>query len=433
VAAARLSEDADRPVVLLEAGPNLVGDAIPSEIDGSDFLAALTVTDRTFADLAATRTTAGVATPYARGRGVGGSSLVNAMVALRGERARYRSWGWEDVDAAWSRVALSVELPDADELGSVDRALLAAAPDAHAVELTRRGRRRVTSAEAYLWPAEERHNLELRANSEVDRVVVDGRRATAVQLMSGETLVADRVILAAGAIHTPAILLRSDIDTPGVGEGLQDHPSAALTLALREGAHAGGGDLVVGTVCRRGGIQFLPMNHVGADAPGLGVLLVALLTPRSRAGTVRLDPDDPRRDPIVDFALLDDPADTAELAAGVRAAIGLLDAPSFRDIVGATYIDASGTSTAALADDDSVRRWLSSAVGDYVHASSSCAMGRVVDSDGSVIGYEGIHVCDSSVFPTIPDANTHLPTTMLAERLSARWTASWQDDSHVDG
>jgi choline dehydrogenase-like flavoprotein len=328
------------------------------------------------------------------------------------------------VDVAWSRVALSVELPDADELGSVDRALLAAAPDAHAVELTRRGRRRVTSAEAYLWPAEERHNLELRANSEVDRVVVDGRRATAVQLMSGETLVADRVILAAGAIHTPAILLRSDIDTPGVGEGLQDHPSAALTLALHEGAHAGIGDLVVGSVCRRSDIQFLPMNHVGADAPGLGVLLVALLTPRSRAGSVRLDPDDPRRDPIVDFALLDDPADTAELAAGVRAAIELLEAPSFRDIVGATYIDASGTSIAALADDEPIRRWLSSAVGDYVHASSSCAMGRVVDTDGAVIGYEGIYVCDASVFPGIPDANTHLPTTMLAERLCARWTAS---------
>ncbi len=424
VAAARLSEDANRAVVLLEAGPDLLAGAVPPEIDGSDFLAALAVPDRTFADLTATRTSFGPATPYARGRGVGGSSVVNAMVALRGDRARYRSWGWDDVDDAWSCVVLPVELPGDDELGSIDTALLAAAPDAHPVELTRRGRRRVTSAEAYLWPARQRPNLEIRADAAVDRVIIDGHRATGVQLMSGDTLVADRVILAAGAIHTPAILLRSDIDTPGVGEGLQDHPSAALTLALHAGARAGVGDLVVGSVCRRGGIQFLPMNHVGADAPGLGVLLVALLTPRSRAGTVRLDPDDPRCDPIVDFALLDDPADAAELAAGVRAAIGLLDAPSFRDIVGATYIDASGTSTAALADDESMRRWLSSAVGDYVHASSSCAMGRVVDADGAVIGYEGLYVCDASVFPTIPDANTHLPTTMLAERLSARWTAS---------
>jgi choline dehydrogenase-like flavoprotein len=50
-------------------------------------------------------------------------------------------------------------------------------------------------------------------------------------------------------------------------------------------------------------------------------------------------------------------------------------------------------------------------------------MGRVVDAEGALIGYDGLYVCDASVFPTIPDANTHLPTTMLAERLSARWTA----------
>jgi choline dehydrogenase-like flavoprotein len=48
-------------------------------------------------------------------------------------------------------------------------------------------------------------------------------------------------------------------------------------------------------------------------------------------------------------------------------------------------------------------------------------MGTVVDDAGSVIGYEGLRVCDASVFPSIPDVNTHLPTTMLAERLSARW------------
>ncbi len=94
-----------------------VAGAVPPEIDGSDFLAALAVADRTFAELTATRTTLGPATPYARGRGVGGSSVVNAMVALRGDRARYRSWGWDDVDDAWSRVALSVELPGDDELG----------------------------------------------------------------------------------------------------------------------------------------------------------------------------------------------------------------------------------------------------------------------------------------------------------------------------
>jgi choline dehydrogenase-like flavoprotein len=49
-------------------------------------------------------------------------------------------------------------------------------------------------------------------------------------------------------------------------------------------------------------------------------------------------------------------------------------------------------------------------------------MGRVVDDAGRVLGHQGLYVCDASVFPEIPDVNTHLPTTMLAERLTARWT-----------
>jgi choline dehydrogenase-like flavoprotein len=75
----------------------------------------------------------------------------------------------------------------------------------------------------------------------------------------------------------------------------------------------------------------------------------------------------------------------------------------------------------ALSNDDSIEKWVRAAVGDYVHASSSCAMGTVVDGDGRLVGYDGVYVCDASVFPSIPDVNMHLPTTMLAERLSARW------------
>jgi choline dehydrogenase-like flavoprotein len=54
-------------------------------------------------------------------------------------------------------------------------------------------------------------------------------------------------------------------------------------------------------------------------------------------------------------------------------------------------------------------------------------MGTVVDGDGRLVGYDGVYVCDASVFPSIPDVNTHLPTTMLAERLSARWLGAPDD------
>ncbi len=105
-------------------------------------------------------------------------------------------------------------------------------------------------------------------------------------------------------------------------------------------------------------------------------------------------------------------------------ALDLLAAPSFREVVAEVFIDEFGTTASSLADDESIARWVRSTVGDYVHASSSCAMGTVVDGDGRLVGYEGVYVCDASVFPSIPDVNTHLPTTMLAERLSARWNSS---------
>jgi choline dehydrogenase-like flavoprotein len=394
---------------------------VPAAIDGPDFLQALELPHRTVAGLVASRVAGGSRAPYRRGSGIGGSSAVNALVALRGDPDTYRRWGWHEAATAWSRVALPEEPPMHDELGAVDRALLAAADDAHPAALTRRAGRRITSAEAYLWPASARTNLSVRADAPVERIVLEGRAAIGVDLADGEHVAADRVVVAAGALHSPALLLRSGVDTPGLGEGLQDHPSVALTLQLRAGVPSSPGGLVIGSLCRRKGIQFLPMNHVGADAPGLGVLLVALMTPRSRRGTVVLDPGDPSGQPVVDFALLDDPADTDALVAGIAEARQLLARPSFAEIAERVLVDAWGTSLDALSDEDAVRRWLPTVVGDYVHASSTCAMGTVVDRDGAVNGYERLHVCDASVFPTIPDANTHLPTTMLAELLVGRW------------
>jgi choline dehydrogenase-like flavoprotein len=424
VLAARLSDDRSRTVTLVEAGPGLGPRDLEGPLGGPDFLAALEVPERTFGSLMATRATGGPSRVYARGRGVGGSSTVNAMLALRGDPELYRSWGWNDTAAAWAALEVPEEQADEAELGAVDHALLAAAPDAERARLTRRAGRRVTAAEASLWPVLERENLVVRVDSPVDRVVFDGRRAIGVLLADGEVMSADRVVLAAGAIHSPAILLRSGVDTTGVGVGLQDHASAPLTLQLRDGAAGAPGELAIGSLLRRDPWQFLPMNHLGAGAPGLGLLMTALMRPKGRAGTVRLSSHDPLDEPLVDFALLDDPRDVAALVAGVRAALELLAAPSFQEIVEEVYVDAFGTTGAALRDDDSIEQWVRSAVGDYVHASSSCAMGTVVDGDGRLVGYDGVSVCDASVFPSIPDVNTHLPTTMLAERLSARWRRS---------
>ena len=110
VVASRLSEDAERSVVLLEAGPP-DDPAASVALGGRDFFAAVELPGRTFPTVAAARTSGGPTLPYVRGRGLGGSSSVNAMVALRGDPAIYASWGWDDVDEAWERVLIPTALP----------------------------------------------------------------------------------------------------------------------------------------------------------------------------------------------------------------------------------------------------------------------------------------------------------------------------------
>ena len=423
VAANRLSADADRRVVLLEAGPVLTPDDVPPAIDGADFLAALALADRVETGLAATRVSDGPPFPYPRGRGLGGSSAVNAMVAVRGTEDRYRSWGWDDTEAAYGRMLLPEEPADDDELGAVDRALLAASGAARRVPLTRRDRRRITSAEAYLWPVLDRPGLTVRPDRAVERVLVERGAASGVVLRDGSTVSADRVVLAAGAIHSPAILFRSGLGGPSVGAGLQDHPSVTLTLRLRPGAADGAG-LVIGSALdlEDGAIQVLPMNHLGADAPGLAALLVGLMRPVGPGGRVTVDRDGR---PGVDLDLLVDDADADVLARGVHAVLRLLADDAFVEIVDDVVVDERGTTVTDRfgGDPDStetrraIREWVREAGGAYAHATGTCAMGRVVDEGGAVLGVDGVYVCDASVFPQIPDANTHLPTTMAAERL----------------
>jgi choline dehydrogenase-like flavoprotein len=145
--------------------------------------------------------------------------------------------------------------------------------------------------------------------------------------------------------------------------------------------------------------------------------MVALMTPSSATGAITITPGG---DAEIDFALLSDERDVDALVGGVRLAMRVLEHRSFEHVVERVVIDDAGTSVDALTDEASIRDWLRHRCADYVHASSSCAMGTVVDDRGSLIGYERLHVCDASVFPDIPDVNTHLPTTMLAERLMTR-------------
>lgn len=416
VAAGRLSEDPERTVTLLEAGPD-VGES-SAAIDGADALDALREPGRTYPDLGATRAPGGSRLPYAAGRGIGGSSAVNAMLAMRGDPSQYASWGWTGVDEAWERVAIPAEVPAEHEIGTIDRALLAADARAGLVLLTRRDGRRVTSADAYLAPVAHRANLTIRADSPVDRVLFDGRRVAGVVLADGTAIPADRVVVAAGALHTPALLLRSRIDTPGVGAGLQDHASVAVALELSGGPAVREG-LLSTAVLEHDDVHVLAINHT--DDGVHAALAVALMRPAGRAGRVAIDPDDPTGEPLVDLDLFADDRDLSRLRSGVGLLLDLLGRQPFVDLVARAYIDDSGTRVDALVDDSAIDGWLRWSPGLYRHATSTCAIGTVIDDSGAVHGYEGLYVCDASALPSVPAANPHFPVTMMAERLAARW------------
>ena len=396
VVAARLSEDPNRHVTLIEAGPALVRRAGFSYLDdlaaGGALWPGLEVSDGD-----------GSRRPYPQGRGLGGSSSINGTVLSGGALPQYAEWGWTGLVAARSRLALPGETVRIEQLGPVDRALLGSARDGQRVTLSRSAGTRVSTADAYLRSATRRTNLDVVTDTVIERVLTNGRVATGVVTADGDRIAADRVVCSAGAIHTPAVLLRSGVVTHGVGEGLADHPSRMIEIALKPDGSADPSSNVTGAAMRRGRIELVALNHLGCGHPGVAALFVGLLR-TSRRGRVRLDPDrgdDPSAPPHVDFGRLDDPDDARWLADGVELGKRLLMAPSFDPIIDGFEV---GEGYAG-----------------YAHASSSCRMGVVVDRRGAVVGYEGLYVCDASVFPEIPASGTYLPTVLLAERLAALW------------
>ena len=482
VLAARLSEDPGCQVVLLEAGPDLAGLAdLPADV--ADASGPTVAHDWGY-----------VAEPDRRGRRValprarlmGGCSSTNGCFALRGAPSVYDGWaelgnpGWSfeevlpffrgleaDADFAGDWHGTDGPVPirrhRPAELNAVQAAFIDAAcgyglhyvadhnqPGAVGVGPMPRNTRdgiRMSTALTYLAGARGRPNLTVRGGALADRVEMSSGAATGVRLAGGEVVTAGRVVLAAGAYASPAILLRSGVgpagqlgplgitvvaDLPGVGENLIDHPLVAVDLPARPGA-AGPGFQTMATVCSRLAPAAVPDLHLFAagpfdaphDSPSGGVfgLVTGLVQPYSR-GWVRLRSADPADPPRIDVAHLRHPDDLTRMVEATLMARAISRTSPLAGLIAGAGL-APGP---AVANDDTaaIAASIASRVQSYHHPVGTCRMGpdpgsgAVVDARGHVHGIEHLLVADASIMPAIPSANTNLPTIMAAERI-----ASW--------
>lgn len=476
--AARLSEDAGTSVLLLEAGPDHTSADTPAGIAAINHIAALGDQGRYWPNLLAVRVAGQQPSLYLRGRGAGGSSAINGMLTIRGIPEDYDrwaqalgcpDWGWSEMLPAFLAVEDDVDyggdgyhgrggtIPlrrnDLSASPPIDTALRQAlgdlghsfCDDYHAPGATglsrgafaNRGGRRVSTNDAYLEGARGRENLSVRGDVLVDRVLLDGRRATGVITATGEEIEAGEVIVSAGAIHSPALLLRSGVGPAAglaVGENLMEHPMARFVFHVADRARATSAECSPAHTLLRyssqladagpNDMQMAWFSHLGARTEdlGVGLLFVAAMRVFSR-GQVRLRSTDPYVDPVVDMDLLSDERDLVRMRDGVRRAVRVLRHSTIE--AATTRVTAGTEPMDCLSGDDEIDAWLRRNATDYVHAAGTCRMGSpgdpaaVVDTRCRVIGFERLRVCDASVIPDLPRANTHLTTVAIAERIAA--------------
>jgi choline dehydrogenase len=496
--AARLSEDPSISVLLLEAGPDFRAADTPPEMRRPNFYAIVDgqrFPQYHWLNLTAERTTAQQPAPYLCGRGMGGSSAINGLMAIRGVPEDFDHWaelgcqGWAfaDVLPSFNRLEndldfgdqpyhgrggpIPVSRPPLDTWSPLHLALRDAAltlgygsaDDHNAPEGTGvspfamnvRNEQRVSTNDAYLEPARSRPNLTIVGDALVDHVELDGRRARGVRVLSGEgwhVIEGREVILCAGAIHSPALLLRSGIgpaedlrrigvaplvNAPGVGQNLGEHPLITLRLQLRPDAQAASLSARQ-SMCvvryssglagaGRNDMQIVSAQPVGVDEgafvrAGIGVSAVQSFS----RGRVWIKTPDPHVAPSVDLRLLTDERDLVRMRDGVRRLFDLAHHEAIATITAHVQMDEAGHSLDDLRNERQIDEWLQARSGVYVHAVGTCRMGppddpqSVVDPDGRVIGVEGLRVVDASIMPEVPRANTHLTTVMIAEHIAAR-------------
>ena len=505
VLANRLSEDPNVKILLLEAGGKDNHPYIHMPVGFSK----MTAGPRTWGfNTVPQKHANNREIPYAQGKVLGGGSSINAEIFTRGHPDDYDRWveegaeGWAFQDIQkyflrsegnsvlsgdWHGTEGPLGVSNLQDPQEMTRAFVRSCqelglpynPDFNGAkqegcgfyQLTVRNARRCSAAVAYLRPAMARPNLTVLTRVQVNRILIENKRAVGVEYHSGggvkQSYASSEILLTSGAIGTPKLMMLSGIgpaahlssvgidcvhDLPGVGENLNDHFGIDIVAELNghysldkyqkphwmlwAGAQyllfksgpvtsnvvEGGAFWYADQAQSKPDLQFHFLAGAGAEegvpsvpAGSSGITLNSYtLRPKAR-GTVRLRSGNPADAPLVDPNYLGHPDDLKTSAEGVKISVEMFKQSSLQKYVRQMRFPDDSVKTQKQYEDYARQYGRTS-----YHPVGTCKIGvddmAVVAPDLRVHGLDGLRICDSSVMPSLIGSNTNAPTIMIGEK-----------------
>ncbi|MGY5046525.1 GMC family oxidoreductase [Streptomyces sp. 900105755] len=475
VLADRLSRDENARVLLVEAGSA----TLPEAVTHPPAWPALAASEAGWGDTTVPQRGSGTPVALPRGKGLGGSSAINAMVFARGHHTSYDSWsdhgatGWtfEDLLPYFQRSETAVSgatgrgtdgpllVGPAAEPNDVLLACLDGAVEAGhrrafdisggleegfaPVDLNIVAGRRQSAADAYLAPALGRHNLDVVTDAVVHRLVFDGTRCTGVEFRAQGQVrhaAAGEVVLTAGTIGSAQLLLcsgigpekdlrRAQVDVfhplPGVGRNLHDHPRVNLVHRAQRPVPTARNN--------HGEILGLLRSTPELDGPDVQIIFIDIPVPNPVApvengftigvspmrpasrGTLRITSADHCAPPVIDPDYFSEEQDVRAVLSGITTARRIAWSSALAEW-GPEEVSPGPDTVDSQSIRDHARRYF----GSYCHPVGTCMMGEdemsVVDSTLRVRGLDGLRVADAAVIPSIPSGNTNATVYAIAEK-----------------
>ena len=388
--------------------------------------------------------TGGTRFPYIRGRALGGTTTINALIQMCGtaddwnlwsDKFGCTGWNWNAIRREMASLELPMHVAADDAHGSLTSATLRAAEmlgasrcrhigetadGAGSVGLSIVDGRRADAFSVFVAPRRSAHpdRLKVSTGSRVREIAISSGRATGVILHDDTEVPADAVVVCAGALWSPILLRRSGVSRSGLGRNLKDHPSISLTIGRAGDAAPDGSPRVTGLV--------IASSHIGES--DLNVLpvendhIIAAVTQVSSVGHVH----EVNGQAEVVLNSLESHDDATRMLAALRLTADMLSDVNLATLCETVSVDERGTPLAALLahDDEAIVAFLRRQPGAYSHAVGTCRMGdlrdpeSVVDTLGEVHGAVNLWVADASVFPDIPRAATQVPVMAVASRIA---------------